>query len=153
VHIQQSGSETGTAAPAPPTNQTAPTTDPAAPTNAPAGPTTNPSPPATNPPAPGVGSASTNIALSGQVEGQHLLDGSATIGPLGAVTSRGTLSVSGAEPMIYSGMVTLVGSTGSVTLSLSGRLFGPVFLGETVDLTYTITSGTGAYQHATGSGK
>jgi hypothetical protein len=90
--------------------------------------------------------------LSGQVKGQHLLNGSGTIGPLGAVTSTGTLSVSGAEPMIYSGRVTLAGSSGSVTLTLSGRVFGPVFIGNPVDLTYTITGGTGAYQHATGSG-
>jgi hypothetical protein len=91
--------------------------------------------------------------LSGQIEGQQPLDGSGTIGPMGAVTSTGTLSASGAEPMNYSGTVTLVGSSGSVTLSLSGRVFGPVSIGQSVDLTYTITGGTGAYQHATGSGK
>lgn len=109
--------------------------------------------PETNPSAPGVGPASTTVVLSGQVEGKQPLDGSGTVGPLGAVTMTGTLSASGAEPVNYSGTVTLVGSSGSVTLSLSGRLFGPNYIGETVDLTYTITGGTGAYQDATGSGK
>jgi hypothetical protein len=90
--------------------------------------------------------------LSGQVEGKQPLDGSGTVGPLGAVTSSGTLSASGAEPMNYSGTLTLVGSSGSVTLSLSGQVFGPVSLTQPVDLTYTITGGTGAYQDATGSG-
>jgi len=91
--------------------------------------------------------------LSGQVEGSQPLDGTGTIGPLGAVTSTGTLSASGAEPMNYSGTLTLVGSSGSVTLSLSGRVFGPVSIGQPVDLTYTITGGTGSYQDATGTGK
>ena len=112
-----------------------------------------PSTPSNNPPASGVGPASTTIALSGQVAGTQPLDGSGTVGPLGAVTSTGTLSASGAEPMNYSGTATLVGSFGSVTLSLSGRVFGPVSIGQTVDLTYTITGGTGAYQDATGSGQ
>ena len=144
AHVQnhQSGSVlpgAGATSPAPTTNQTAPSTDPSTPSN--------------NPPASGVGPASTTIALSGQVAGTQPLDGSGTVGPLGAVTSTGTLSASGAEPMNYSGTATLVGSFGSVTLSLSGRVFGPVSIGQTVDLTYTITGGTGAYQDATGSGQ
>jgi hypothetical protein len=55
--------------------------------------------------------------------------------------------------MIYKGVVTLVGASGSVTLGLSGEVFGPLRLGGKIDLTYTITGGTGAFQGATGSGK
>jgi hypothetical protein len=91
--------------------------------------------------------------LNGHVEGRQPLDGSGSVGPLGAVTSTGTFSASGAEPVNYTGKLTLVGSSGSVTLSLSGRLFGPNYIGRPIDLTYTITGGTGAYQDATGSGK
>jgi len=155
VHNQHSGSVlpgAATTSPAPATNPTTPTPDPTASPNAPTAPTTGSSTPAPNPPAPGVGIAATTIALSGQVEGKQPLDGSGTVGPLGAVSMRGTLSASGAEPMNYSGTVTLVGSSVSVTLSLSGRVFGPVSLDQTVHLTYTITGGTGAYHDATGSG-
>jgi hypothetical protein len=90
--------------------------------------------------------------LDGTVEGKAPLSGSGTLDQLGAVTMSGTLSATGSEPMNYSGTVSLVGESGSVTLSLSGQYFGPVSLGPTIDLTYTITDGTGAYQGATGSG-
>jgi hypothetical protein len=63
------------------------------------------------------------------------------------------LKASGAEPVVYTGDITLVGATGTITASLSGRLFGPNRLGETIDLTYTITGGTGAFQGAAGSGE
>jgi hypothetical protein len=62
------------------------------------------------------------------------------------------LTTSGAEPVTYTGTVTLVSTTGSVTVSLSGLLFGPDHLGETIDLTYKITDATGAFKGDTGSG-
>jgi hypothetical protein len=99
------------------------------------------------------GSAASTVALSGAVKGGNLLDGSGTLGPLGSVISTGTLTTSGAEPVNYSGTITLVGATGSITASLSGQLFGPDRPGETIHLTYTITGGTGAFQGATGSGQ
>jgi hypothetical protein len=49
--------------------------------------------------------------------------------------------------------VTLVAISGSVTATLSGRVFGSTVLGAPIDLTYTITGGTGAFAGATGSGK
>ena len=94
----------------------------------------------------------TAIVLNGTVQGRTPLSGSGKIGPLGAVTSTGSLKVSGAEPVTYSGTMTLAGASGSITLSLFGRLFGPNRLGAPIDLTYTITGGTGAFQGATGSG-
>jgi hypothetical protein len=93
------------------------------------------------------------IALTGTVEGHSPLVGAGRVSPLGAVTSTGTLTARGAEPVTFSGTVTLVGSTGSVTATLFGRLFGPEFLGEKVNLTYTITGGTGAFKGASGNGK
>jgi hypothetical protein len=100
------------------------------------------------------------IALSGSVHGatqmqgsETGLDGSGTVNSLGAVTSRGMLTTSGAEPVTYSGTITLAGSTGSVTATLSGRLFGPTRFGQPIALTYTITGGTGAFQGAFGSGQ
>jgi hypothetical protein len=63
------------------------------------------------------------------------------------------LTASGAEPVTYTGEITLVGATGSITANLSGLLFGPDHLGETIHLTYTITAGTGAFQGASGSGR
>jgi hypothetical protein len=102
---------------------------------------------------------SLKILLSGAVHGSTQiqgsvtgLNGSGTVGALGAVTSKGSLKSSGAEPVIYSGTVTLVGSTGSVTVDLSGRVFGPTRLGQPINLTYTIAGGTGAFQGASGSG-
>jgi hypothetical protein len=71
---------------------------------------------------------------------------------LGAVTSKGSLTVSGAEPVRYTGNITLVSETGNITVSLSGLLFGPSHLGETIDLTYKITDATGAFKGDTGSG-
>jgi hypothetical protein len=155
IHSHPSGSVlpgAGTTSSASATNPTTPPTDPTAPVTAPTAPTTSPTTPATSPPTPGTGPTVAALVLSGQVEGHQPLDGSGNVGPLGAVTSTGTLSASGAEPMNYSGTVTLVGSSGSVTLSLTGRLFGPVSIGRPVDLTYTITGGTGAFEDATGSG-
>jgi hypothetical protein len=88
-----------------------------------------------------------------QLQGPEIgLDGSGKVGPLGAVTSRGFLTASGADPVKYSGTVTLVGLTGSVTLGLSGQQFGGNHLGQPISLTYTITAGTGAFQGAIGSG-
>jgi hypothetical protein len=101
----------------------------------------------------GAGSTAATVALTGTVHGGTTLAGSGTISPLGSVTSSGMLKTSGAEPVVYTGDITLVGATGSITASLSGRLFGPNRLGETIDLTYTITGGTGAFQGATGSGQ
>jgi hypothetical protein len=92
------------------------------------------------------------IALSGTVEGQTPLDGSGTVSPLGVVTSTGTLKARGGEPVTFTGTVTLVGATGSVTATLFGRQFGATRPGEKVNLTYTITGGTGAFQGASGSG-
>ncbi len=93
------------------------------------------------------------IALNGTVEGTTPLDGSGTVSPLGAVTSSGTLRARGGEPVVYTGTITLVGDAGSITASLSGRLFGPQYPGEKVSLTYTITGGTGKFRGATGSGR
>jgi hypothetical protein len=90
--------------------------------------------------------------LSGTVKGGSHLDGSGTVGPLGAVASTGTLTTWGAEPVTYNGTITLVGATGSITASLHGLLFGPDHLGETIHLTYTITGGTCAFEGASGSG-
>jgi hypothetical protein len=119
----------------------------------PTGTTTSPPATGSSPPATGSGPTAATVVLSGTVEGQTPLDGSGTVGPLGAVTSTGTLTAWGAEPVTYAGTITLVGATGSVTASLSGLLFGPDRLGETINLTYTITGGTGAFQGASGSGK
>ncbi len=63
------------------------------------------------------------------------------------------MTASGAEPVNYTGTVTLVGASGSITASLVGRVFGPSVLGAPIKLTYTITGGTGAFEGATGSGK
>jgi hypothetical protein len=63
------------------------------------------------------------------------------------------LTASGAEPVKYTGTVTLVGASGSITVRLVGQVFGPSILGAPIDLTYTITGGTGAFKGATGSGK
>jgi hypothetical protein len=93
------------------------------------------------------------IVLNGTIEGKSPLVGSGTVTPLGSVTSTGSLTARGAEPVVYSGTVTLAGANGSITASLFGLLFGPQRLGQKVALTYTITGGTGAYQGATGSGK
>jgi hypothetical protein len=102
---------------------------------------------------------SLSVALSGSVHGAARMQGTATgltgsgtVGPLGAVTSTGTLTATGAEPVVYSGNITLVSSTGSVTVALSGRQFGPSRLGQPIALTYTITGGTGTFQGAIGSG-
>jgi hypothetical protein len=65
------------------------------------------------------------ISLSGSVEGQDPPNGSGTVSPLGTVTSTGTLKAHGAEPVTYTGTVTLTGKTGRITASLFGRLFGP----------------------------
>jgi hypothetical protein len=69
------------------------------------------------------------------------------------VTSTWTLASSGAEPADYRGTVTLVGASGTITASLFGQVFGPQSLVTPIDLTYTITGGTGAFAGATGSGK
>ena len=90
---------------------------------------------------------------SGTIQGPAPLQGKGAVGPLGSVTSTGKLTVSGAEPVKYKGTETLVGASGTITLTLSGQVFGPSFLGGPIHLTYTITGGTGAYQGATGSGK
>jgi hypothetical protein len=102
---------------------------------------------------------SLTVALNGSVHGATRmqgaatgLSGSGTVGPLGAVTSTGTLTTMGAEPVVYSGNIKLVSSTGSVTVALSGRQFGPSRLGQPIALTYTITGGTGTFQGAIGSG-
>jgi hypothetical protein len=71
---------------------------------------------------------------------------------MGAVSSTGTLTGSGAEPVTYTGTITLVGATGTITASLYGLHFGPDYPGETIDLIYTVTGGTGAFQNATGGG-
>jgi hypothetical protein len=93
------------------------------------------------------------IVLNGTIEGASPLAGSGTVTPLGSVTSKGSLAARGAEPVVYSGTVTLVGAKGSITASLTGLLIGPQRLGQKVTLTDTITGGTGAFRGATGSGK
>jgi hypothetical protein len=94
-----------------------------------------------------------SVVLNGTVEGMTSHSASGTIDPLGMVASSWTLTGSGAEPVNYSGTVTLVAASGSITTNLSGRVFGPTVLGAPIDLTYTITGGTGAFAGATGSGK
>jgi hypothetical protein len=69
------------------------------------------------------------------------------------VTSNWTLAASGAEPVTYQGTVTLVGANGSITATLVGQVVGPTILGAPIELTYTITGGTGAFAGATGTGK
>jgi hypothetical protein len=94
-----------------------------------------------------------SVALKGTIEGRTPLDGKGTVSPMGTVTSVGTLSARGAEPVTYRGTLTLKGASGSITIRLFGRLFGPEFLGEKINLTYTITGGTRAFQGASGTGK
>jgi hypothetical protein len=94
-----------------------------------------------------------SVVLNGTVEGNTSQSASGTVNPLGMVTSSWTLMAMGAEPVNYSGTVTLMASSGSITASLSGQVFGPTVLGAPIDLTYTITGGTGAFAGATGSGK
>ena len=101
----------------------------------------------------GSGPTSVPVVLGGTVKGTAPFDGSGTVGSLGAVTTTGTLTTSGAEPVVYTGEITLVNAAGSVTVNLSGLLFGPSYLDQTIDLTYTIAGGTGAFQGATGSGQ
>ena len=90
------------------------------------------------------------VTLKGTVTG---LDGSGTVSPLGRVVSVGTLTGHGAEPVVYTGTVTLTGPTGSITANLSGRLFGPTQPFEPINLMYTIVHGTGAFGGATGRGR
>ena len=105
----------------------------------PTAPGTTPTAPGTTPISPGTTPTVAALVLTGKVEGGTPLNGSGTVSPLGAVTSSGTLSASGAEPMTYTGTLTLVGASGSITLSLSGQVFGPAQIGGSIDLTYTIT--------------
>jgi hypothetical protein len=93
------------------------------------------------------------VVLNGTVEGQTSQGASGTVDPLGKVTSSWTLTTSGAEPVNYTGTVTLVGASGNITASLAGRVFGPSVIGAPINLTYTITGGTGRFRGATGSGK
>jgi hypothetical protein len=51
------------------------------------------------------------------------------------------------------GTITLIGSAGSVTVDLAGRVFGPTRLGQPIVLTYSVTGGTGLFQGASGSGQ
>jgi hypothetical protein len=90
--------------------------------------------------------------LSGKVTGQSN-KGTGMVSPLGAVTSTVSLKEVGAEPVVYSGTVTLVGASGTITATLSGRVFGPSYLNQPIHLTYTITGGTGAFAGAKGSGQ
>jgi hypothetical protein len=92
------------------------------------------------------------IALKGTITGISALDGSGTVSPLGSVTSSGYLTSRGAEPVRFSGSITLAGSHGTITAKLYGILAGPERPFEPVSLTYTITGGTGAYQGDSGSG-
>src|SRR5262249_3664378 len=101
------------------------------------------------PPAP----PATAVVLNGTVEGRTSQGASGTVGPLGTVTSSWTLTASGAEPVKYAGTVTLVGASGSITASLGGQGVGAAIICAPIDLTYTITGGTGAFKGATGSGK
>jgi hypothetical protein len=142
IHKPQSGSISTGAGTNPTTTGTNPTTTGTTP------PTTGTTPPTTGTMPPNV-----TVVLNGKIEGRTPLDGSGKFDSLGAVTTRGTLSASGAEPMTYTGKVSLVSASGTITLSLSGEVFGPQSLGGPIDLTYTITGGTGAFQGATGSGK
>jgi hypothetical protein len=110
-------------------------------------------PPSPPPPPPPPVPLPTDVMLIGTVEGPTLEDTNGTVGPLGAVTAKGTVTASGAEPVSYTGTVTLVGASGTITVSLAGQVFGPSRLGAPIELTYTITGGTGAFAFATGSGK
>jgi hypothetical protein len=113
----------------------------------------NTTPPAPPPPSFTPSPTAKSIVLNGTVEGMTSRSASGTVNPLGKVTSSWTLTALGAEPVNYNGTVTLVASSGSITASLSGAVFGPTVLGAPIDLTYTITGGTGAFAGATGSGK
>jgi len=93
------------------------------------------------------------VSLTGTIAGRTALNGSGIISSLGSVVSVGTLTSHGAEPVVYTGQVTLTGSTGSITANLSGYQFGPSRLGEPISLTFTIVRGTGAFTGSTGSGK
>jgi hypothetical protein len=97
--------------------------------------------------------AASVVSLDGLVTGQRPLNGSGTVSPLGRVTTRGILTAHGAEPVVFTGTITITGTNGSVTAKLKGRLFGPTYPRESVHLIYTITGGTGAFRGATGTGK
>jgi hypothetical protein len=93
------------------------------------------------------------VTLRGTVTGRAPLNGSGAVSPLGHVVSVGTLTGRGAEPVVYTGEVTLTGPTGCITADLSGRVFGPTRPGAPINLVYTIVHGTRAFGGATGSGK
>jgi hypothetical protein len=97
--------------------------------------------------------AASVVSLDGLITGQRPLNGAGAVSPLGRVTTRGAVTAHGAEPVVFTGTITLSGPTGGVTAQLKGRLFGPTYPRESVHLTYTITGGTGAFRGATGSGK
>lgn len=84
------------------------------------------------------------------------LSGSGTLTPLGAVTLSGSVTNSGDGA---SGTITLTSSQGSVTLSLTPYVTGPV---RAVDspgpaipgaYVYTVTSATGSYSGISGRGE
>src|SRR5262249_9440097 len=138
---------------APPTT-TPPTTTPpttAPPTTTP--PTTAPPPPTSLPPSPPPVPPATAVVLNGTVEGPTSPGASRVAARLGAEQCSGTLAAWGAGRVKSAGRVPLVGAPGSITASLAGQVFGPSILGAPIDLTYTITGGTGAFKGATGSGK
>jgi hypothetical protein len=74
------------------------------------------------------------------------------VSPLGPGLSTVTLTTSGTGTVTYSGTITIGGIHGTVTASLSGQVSGSSAQGASVDLTYTITGGTGAFAGATGTG-
>ena len=94
-----------------------------------------------------------DVVLTGTMVDQGSQGASGTVDPLGAVTGSWTLTASGGEPVTYTGTVTLVGASGTITASLVGQVFAAMGLYAPIELTYTITGGTGAFAGATGSGK
>jgi hypothetical protein len=109
-----------------------------------------------------IGRSSHALALSGTIQGTETragdsrlirLAGQGSVSPLGHVMAQGTLLERGAEPTVIRSEMTLRTAQGSVTVRLTGALFGAESLPpRPITLSYTIVQGTGAFRGARGAG-